>query len=171
MSSSIKPKRGCCPTCDNGKEIYTLGGFCKDHYWENNAKKKKEKAKAKGTDADKKKKLKELNVFFASQLIQVPDECENCGESLAYLKRSSMKKAIIAHILPKREKYGFPEVATHPQNRLFLCGDCHTNFDNKGEDFAVNMKAFPLILERFKEFKHLISEANKQRLPSYLKNI
>lgn len=169
--STIKTKIGCCPICANGKQIGLLGGFCQTHYWKNQAEKKKAKNKANGTDAEKKKKLKDLNVFFASQLLHVPETCENCSESLLYLKHSTMKKAIIAHILPKREIGGFPEVATHPQNRLFLCLNCHGDFDTKGEEFAVKMKAFPLILERFEKFSHLISEANKQRLPAYLKNL
>lgn len=169
--SRIKIKIGVCPECKNGKEIPLLGGKCQSHYWKGQAEKKKAKNKENGVDAEKKKKAKELNVFFASQLLQIPDNCENCNESLAYLKRSSMKKAIIAHILPKRERFGFPEVATHPQNRLFLCLQCHGDFDTKGEEFAVKMKAFPLILERFKKFSHLISETNKQRLPFYLKNL
>ena len=43
--------------------------------------------------------------------------------------------------------------------------------DNKGSDFVKNMKCFDLICERFFEFEHLLSEAEKQRLPFYFKDL
>lgn len=167
--STIKQKVGQCPECDNGKIIPLISGRCSVHYWRHRQEVNKKKNVVK--IEKKRQKSKELNVFFASQLLQVPNSCEECDADLTWLKNSKMRKAIIAHILPKREVGGFPSVATHPQNRMFYCGDCHTNFDNKGEEFVKKMRSLPTIIERFKKFEHFLSESDKQRLPSYLKNI
>lgn len=169
----LKMKIGRCIDCDPDapeKPIYSKKR-CKFHYWKNNEKENAEKKKAKGQTAKANETKKNLNIFFASQLLQTPDNCENCGASLQYLKNSKLRKSIIAHILPKREKYGFPEVATHPQNRVFLCSICHGDFDNKGEDFAPTMNCFNLICERFLLFSDQLNESSKQRLPFYFKDL
>lgn len=36
--SSIKQKKGYCPSCDNDKETYLIGGLCQSHYWQRRAK-------------------------------------------------------------------------------------------------------------------------------------
>jgi hypothetical protein len=171
MGSTIKRKEGVCCVENCKRPIYSKK-MCQEHYWKDNAKKNQEKKKANGTAAKKQKSAKELNIFFASQLLEVPKYCENnCGSSLDRLKNSKMRKAIIAHILPKREIGGFPSVATHPKNKLFLCLECHTDFDNKGADFAPTMDCFDLMCERFMEFKDQLSESDKQRLPFYFKDL
>ena len=158
-----------CPP--NFPETYiTKDGLCQNHYWSENAKKNAEKKKKNGTAKAKAKTAKDLNVFFASQLPEIPEKCEECSSSLKWQKMNNFK-SIIAHILPKRKVGGFPSVATHPKNRMFLCLDCHANMDNKGSDFVKNMKCFDLICERFFEFEHLLSEADKQRLPLHFKNL
>ena len=172
MASTIKPKKGRCKLCPpNFPETYiTKDGLCQNHYWSENAKKNAEKKKKNGTAKAKAKTAKDLNVFFASQIPEIPSCCENCGSSLKWQKMNNFK-SIIAHILPKRKVGGFPSVATHPKNRVFLCLECHTNMDNKGSDFVKNMKCFDLICERFFEFEHLLSEADKQRLPLHFQNL
>ena len=166
----IKRKQGVCDVENCSGQIYSKKK-CQFHYWQQNAKDNAEKKKTNGKAAAKQKNLKDLNVFFASQLLEVPEGCENCGDSLEYLKNSKMRKAIIAHILPKRPVGGFPNVSTHPKNKLFLCLDCHTDFDNKGADFATKMNCFDLMCERFMEFENLLSESDKQRLPFYFKDL
>lgn len=161
----MKAKKGICTDCGEGsKEKYLTAGRCEPHYKRHRAKVCAAKPKAK----DKKIFKAELNVFFASQILEIPTKCENCPNDIRYWKQVDPRR-LVAHILPKRPVGGFPTVAIHPKNRLFLCPDCHTNFDNKGEDFAVNMEALPIIIERFQEFKHLLTESEMQRIPSYLK--
>lgn len=159
----VKRKQGVCDVEGCSGQIYSKKK-CQFHYWRQNAKDNAEKKKNNGKTAAKQKTAKDLNLFFASQLLEVPDNCENCGCSLSYLKNSRMRKSIIAHILPKREMGGFPSVATHPQNRLFLCLDCHKNMDEKGKEFVLKMNCFPLLIERLNEFVHLVTE--RRRLPN-----
>ena len=151
-----------CPP--NFPETYiTKDGLCQNHYWKENAKKNAEKKKKNGTAKAKAKTAKDLNVFFASQLPEIPSCCENCGSSLKWQKMNNFK-SIIAHILPKRKVGGFPSVATHPKNSMFLCSDCHANMDNKGKEWVQQMNCFPLMIERLKEFVHLVKE--KRELPN-----
>lgn len=165
----IKAKEGVCVCCERKRLIYSRK-MCQDCYWIDNAKKNNEKKKNNGKKAEKLKTAKEMNLFFASQVPEIPERCEECGKSLKYQKMNNFK-SIIAHILAKRKVGGFPSVATHPKNRMFFCLICHTNFDNKGEDFVPTMKSFPLICERFLEFENELSEADKQRLPFYFKDL
>lgn len=164
--SSIKPKKGICVDCDpNSGEKYLTAGRCGFHYPIH--RKKISVAKLAG---GKKIKADKLNIFFASQLLEAPDLCENeCGKSIVYFK-NIRSRVIVAHILPKRENGGFPSVADHPKNRVFLCPDCHTNFDNLGSDFAKTMPALDLMRERFKEFSGVLTVSEFTRVPDYLKN-
>jgi len=137
--------------------------MCQSCYWKDNEKKNTEKKKNNGKAKEKSKTIKDLNVFFASQIPEIPNDCENCGGSLKWQKQNNFK-SIIAHILPKRPVGGFPSVATHPKNRMFLCLECHGNMDNKGKEWVQKMNCFDLMIERLKEFVHLIKE--KRELPN-----
>lgn len=165
--SSIKPKIGKCKDCPAGAAAKPLtAGRCQQHYWEYRNKVNSQKPAAKA----KKAKKASLNVFFASEILTTPNKCEECGGDLRYWRQSKVfARALIAHILPKREKGGFPTVATHPKNKMYFCPDCHTNYDNKGADYAAKMQSLPVMRERFNEFKHLLSESDLQRVPNYLK--
>lgn len=158
----IKAKEGVCVCCKRKRLIYSRK-MCQDCYWIDNAKKNNEKKKTNGKTAEKVKTAKEMNLFFASQAPEIPNDCENCGGSLKWQKQNRFK-SIIAHILPKRKDYGFPSVATHPKNRMFLCSECHANMDNKGKEWVQQMNCFPLMIERLKEFVHLVKE--KRQLPN-----
>ena len=167
--AGIKAKIGRCIDCPpDAPEKPLTKKRCQFHYWKNNAKENAEKKKSKGKE--KVKTAKEMNLFFASELPNIPERCENCNASLKWQKMNNYK-SIIAHILPKRKVGGFPSVATHPKNRVFLCLECHGNFDNKGAEYATKMNCFDVICERFMEFESLLSEADKQRLPFYFKDL
>lgn len=110
-----------------------------------------------------------LNVFFASQALEIPKHCENCGEELNAFT-SFQKRCVTAHILPKKENGGFPVVSTHPKNRMFLgvyCG-CHGEWDNKGAEDRAAMNVYPKAIERFQEFKGLLSQAELIKAKKYL---
>ena len=162
-------KKGVCVDCNCERLIYSKKR-CQECYWKNNAKENEAKKKKNGKTAEKKKTAKEMNLFFASQIPDIPNFCEECGESLKWQKQN-MFKSIIGHILPKRKVGGFPSVATNPNNRMFFCLSCHQNFDNKGEDFAPTMNCFDLMCERFMMFENQLSESDKQRLPYYFKDL
>lgn len=163
----MKTKIGICSLCPPGSNPTALiTDKCPPHYWSYRASLKKGNAKNKA----KEDKKAELSIFFADQLPQIPSRCENCNTDIrSYRANKKFWRSLVAHILPKRENYGFPTVATHPQNRVFLCPDCHGNYDNLGSYFAVKMECLPIMKERFNSFKHLLSESDLQRVPEYLK--
>lgn len=152
-------KKGVCVDCNCERLIYSKKR-CQECYWKNNAKENEAKKKKNGKTANKNKTAKEMNLFFASQIPDIPNFCENCGDSLRWQKQNNFK-SIIAHILPKRKVGGFPSVATNPNNRVFLCLICHHNMDDLGKDFVLKMNCFDLIIERLRKFVHLIKE-NKE---------
>lgn len=165
----LKSKEGVCVVCNCKRLIYSKKK-CQSCYWNDNRKKNNEKNKTNGKAKEKSKTIKDLNVFFASQIPEIPNDCENCGGSLKWQKQNRFK-SIIAHILPKRPVGGFPLVATHQKNRMFFCSTCHTDFDNKGAEFATTMQSFGLMCERFLEFENELTESDKQRLPYYFKDL
>lgn len=164
--SPIKIKIGKCEDCPEGSPDKPLTkGKCGFHYriYLN------KRSRAKPANVAKEENKKKLTVFFASQVLEAPDYCENeCGTSLRYFKEVR-SRVIVAHILPKRKTGGFPSLATHPKNRVFLCPDCHTNFDNKGAEFARTMPALKIMRERFAEFGKSLTVAEFMRVPDYLK--
>lgn len=106
--------------------------------------------------------------FFANQIANAPKCCENCGKPLTGTK-SINAAAIVCHIIPKG-KAGCPSVATHPMNRWFGCGDCHTDYDNKGAKFVQNMPIFETLRERVKVFYKKIAPAERRRVPLYFRS-
>lgn len=169
-NSTIKQNTGTCIEENCSYFGFLIAKKCQRHYWEQRAALKKDKpvktlisSKAVNTDD-----YKSQNTWFCEQILQIPKCCEECGADLSRLK-VWRPKIIIAHILPKRKVYGFPVVATHPENRMFYCWDCHTDFDTKGKDHAKQLKSLPLMRERFLSFRDLLSESELSRVPDYLK--
>jgi hypothetical protein len=122
--------------------------------------------KVKEAEKVKKEVKKSLSVFYLEQIAKAPKLCEECGKGL----RSSMcinPRAIICHILPKRTEM-FPSVATNSDNVFFGCNDCHHAFDNKGEDFIVKMKIYPILLERVAKLLPFMPDKELNKIPEYL---
>lgn len=167
--SSIKQKKGVCLDCDNGMEVPLIAGRCKTHYWRHRQKVNQQKKNNSVKSKTVKKKDAELEKWFEIQITQIPNTCENCDESLDYHKWKH-PRWLIAHILAKR-KTAFPEVKTHPLNRLFLCPDCHNNFDNGGKDI-VKMKCFRIAIKRLSKVIEWLPENRRVLLPEvFLKNL
>ena len=126
--------------------------------------------KGKKHNVEKREYKKELNVFFASQILQIPATCENCKTDIRFWRNDKrFSRSLVAHILPKRKIGGFPSVGTHPKNRVFLCPTCHTDFDNKGAEYAEKMPVLNIMRERFNEFKDILTKSELERVPKYLK--
>lgn len=115
---------------------------------------------------------KDLNVFFASMALVFPGYCENCGEKLKNYSPFDRRKQT-CHILPKTENGGFPTVATHPQNKVFMCCDSgcygHSKFDNGDSSDRIKMNVYNLAVERFKTFEHLLTPRERIKAYKYLK--
>lgn len=143
--------------------------FSKEELKEFNAPRASIRQVVKPVSDEEKKRRNDLNVFFASQALQIPDRCENCGERL-HATDHLERRAMIAHILPKSPNSGFPEVAIHPQNKMFLgprCG-CHPAWDNGDSNDRKKMACYSIALERFELFKHLIPDNKLPKAYTYL---
>lgn len=126
-------------------------------------------SKVKTLTPEEKKVKADLNVYFASQSLVFPSKCEECGVTLdAY--NSWERRCMTAHILEKN-KDAFPEVGSHPANKIFLgvknCS-CHVRYDQRGAKFRSEMKCYTVIIERFNQFKHLVPEEKLQKAYDYL---
>jgi hypothetical protein len=108
----------------------------------------------------------DLNVFFASQILVMPFLCDNCKQPL-HAFTAFEKRCCIAHILEKKK---FTTVAVHPQNKLFLCakGGCHHKYDNSTAKERSEMNIYPLAVERYNNFKELLTEAEIVKAEKYL---
>jgi 5-methylcytosine-specific restriction endonuclease McrA len=106
--------------------------------------------------------------FYRDQAAQAPKKCEECGQPLAGTMAIN-PAAVVAHILPKRREGGCPSVALHKNNRFFACGNCHTNYDQKGATYVQNMSIFEVLKKRVATFYHLIPENEVQNVPAYFR--
>jgi hypothetical protein len=161
--SGIQPKKGQCKDCEPGPHKYLTAGRCGFHYWKHRKAIKDADRKAKGLDVDKQAQKKALDLWYASQISKMPGCCENCSAPLI-LFAPWAAKAYIAHIVPKRN---FESVMIHPLNRVYLCGQCHTNFDNWGSDKVKLMPVMVIAIERFMQFKNTIHPDECRYLPDY----
>ena len=161
---SIKHKIGLCKKCPPGsKEVPLIAGLCKNHYWEH-----RRDVNSKKPAAQAKKVAKTVvGAFFASQSLVMPRCCEECGDPLPK-SPEWMRRACIAHIFRKRADFGFPSVDIHPMNKMFLCIDCHANFDNLGDIFITKMRMLPIIKERVAILLPLLTAKELARVPVYL---
>ncbi len=134
-------------------------------YW-----KQRQEMKLKGPkpEAVKRQEKKAKIAFFANGVLQAPGNCENCGNPLGGTK-SINPAAIVAHILPKSEKSGCPSVALHPLNKWYACGDCHTDYDNKGAAYVKSMPIFPVLVARVALFYDEIEDKERRRVPVYFR--
>lgn len=127
----MERKKKTCNECKKLDYIFSKG----------RCKKCSNKAYAKKSIDNKRKKISKtepskMGDWYKIQISIMPKCCEECGKSLA--PDMAINKTIpIAHIIPKSS---YPSVAAHPLNVLFLCGDHHTNYDNKGADYRKSMK-------------------------------
>jgi len=130
------------------------------------------KPENKKKDPAKDKIKKDLNVFFAEQALVFPERCEECGDRLNGSTMFDRRKST-CHILPKTASGGFPSVATHPQNKLFMCcmGGCHGHerFDNGDANDRIKMNVYSKAVERFKTFEHLLTPREHVRALKLLK--
>lgn len=166
-----------------GTDKITKKGYCKLHQSKRTDKKKKtfSRASVKTNEGKIRTYVKSNRIFenakaesrkhleeWFDSVIKVIDKnpyCWNCGKYIA----QSFRRAACAHIIPKRKTYGFPSVATHEMNYVVLgagCG-CHSKYDNSWED-AIQMKVWPIAVERFKAFKEFIDEGELKNLPDVL---
>lgn len=172
---SIKPRTGKCTDCGPEEpHRYIMAGRCcvspHFHYQKHRAAvaadKAKDKKKAKTLRTSAKSGMT-LGQWFNNQITMMPNECENCGEYLnPYAPWSA--RAYIAHLVPKRN---IESVMVHPLNRMFLCIDCHSNYDNWLNKDIMQMNCWPIAVARFEKFKHLIEQSEYKHLRDCFKDL
>ncbi len=163
----IKQKTGQCIDCPPGVIRYLTAGRCKGHYKAYRDKVCAERKAARDPDGKQKIAAGELKTYFANQALQMPRHCEECGAVLP-MSPPWLKKATNAHILAKRKTYGFPSVACHPQNMVFLCPlTCHQDFDQKGQDHIKQMKCLPILRERVAVLLPELTPQERNKVPEY----
>jgi len=166
---SIKLKQGRCEAEGCLYEGPLIARKCKTHYWKHRAEVNKKKPENKHKTNERAKRKAELDKWFEKQIKKIPEYCEECGTNLGGW-RLVMPRAIIAHILPKRTgPGGFPSVATHPENRMYYCPDCHNGYDNKGWSHVEKMKSFKKVKRRLQKFSGDLSEEEFNRIPEIFK--
>ncbi|MBB6236506.1 hypothetical protein HDC90_001118 [Pedobacter sp. AK013] len=158
----IKQKVGKCVDCPDGSiDRPLIAKRCTNgpHYHYQNHNSKRYAAKSSTNNKKKEDRVKLLNdglspaVWFQQQIALLPQYCENCEQPLIAWAKWNLG-AFIAHIIPKRD---FESVIVHPLNRLFLCIDCHTNYDRATSAEIKEMKCWPVALARFNHFKKQIN--------------
>jgi hypothetical protein len=139
-----------------------IAGKTQFAYWNDIRRKSASKKKALKAEDDTSAKLGEWFEYWKKMCSPF---CENCRASINKYDPLEVR-AVQAHILPKRARFGFPSVAHVRDNHLTLgvrCG-CHDRFDRSWSD-AVLMPVWPKALERFKLFEHLIAADERPRIP------
>ena len=158
------------------------GGYCFKHRESDPAFDRKQNKKAADKDAKKLRMLSNSNFTpntaaatfvtqenwytIAMRELAVTKKCQECGGFIP----SGFYRHAIAHILQKRKEYGFPSVATHPSNRLFLCAGngCHQIYDSSWEA-ASKMKVWPLAVIAFVEMYPFIDPSEHKNIPDILR--
>lgn len=92
--------------------------------------------------------------FTAEREIAKNPVCMECSAPIP----KKFYRAATAHIFPKSI---FPSVMANLNNRLFIGAGCGCHNKTHRLDTFSEMKVFPLAVERFNKFKHLITEKHK----------
>jgi hypothetical protein len=129
----------------------------------------KKSAKKLKQEAEEKKGGKDLAAakerWFQDRRKEMAGFCKNCGKP-SFKHSNEYFRYSIAHILAKRKSM-FPSVATHPDNWVELCGDCHHNLDNCMIDLT-DLSCWDEIVVKFQRIYPLIAQEEKKRIPYIL---
>lgn len=117
-----------------------------------------EKKGKKDSSADKER-------WFQDRRKEMAGFCKNCRNP-SYKKSQEYFRFSIAHILAKRKNM-FPSVATHPENWVELCGDCHTNLDNCMIDLT-DLACWDEVVVKFQKMYPSIAPEERKRIPKIL---
>lgn len=162
-------KIGVCQDCHDNVPRETIAGRCTRHYWAHRKRLYNEKLNHRMKVEISGAKLT-MNFWYAARIKELSGFCQECGTRLP-LHNPRYARACVAHILPKRDNL-FPSVKSHPLNYIELgpfCG-CHGKYDKSWDD-AIKMRVWPLAVERFKQFMHLIASKELRNLPAELYNL
>lgn len=130
------------------------------------AKKSKKKL---AQEAEEKKGKKDASSekerWFQDRRREMVGFCKHCGKP-SFKNNHEYFRRSIAHILAKRKSM-FPSVATHPDNWIELCGDCHTDLDNCMIDL-INLSCWDEVVVKFQKIYPDIALPEVKRIPNVL---
>lgn len=130
------------------------------------AKKSKKKL---AQEAEEKKGKKDPSAekerWFQDRRKEMKGRCKNCTKP-SFKNSHEYFRFSIAHILAKRKNM-FPSVATHPDNWIELCGDCHQNLDNCMIDLT-DLACWDEIVVKFQNMYPYIASEERKRIPNIL---
>lgn len=164
----IKPKYGHCETCD--KYAILISKKCQYCYPKFRAKvcaeRNLKRAEKKGVDLklmpnQAAETFSSLEWWFKEFSKKMTGKCANCGSKTC--KGTKIYKNSCCHIFPKAH---FPSVASHPENGVELCfwsPSCHTNMDEQGIEFMIQMNCWEEMVRKFRTFEHLLTQEEKAR--------
>ncbi len=165
----LKPKYGVCIDCPPGTPPrFLTAGRCQTHYWNHRRQISAEKSRNRNSDLLKPNILGVWFDFHNSNNLWI---CENCGINLNPYN-PEIRSSCQAHILPKEH---FKSVMGVLDNHMTLGGlhqpcFCHSSYDSNWSK-AVSMAVFPIAIERFMKFKHLILPQEVRRLPGVFREL
>lgn len=103
--------------------------------------------------------------WFQERRKEMSGFCKNCQRP-SFKKSDEYFRFSIAHLFAKRKNM-FPSVATHPENWLELCGDCHTNLDNCIIDL-IDLACWDEVVVKFQKIYPSIASEEKKRISGVL---
>lgn len=129
----------------------------------------KKSAKKIHQEAEEKKGKKDSSAekerWFQERRREMTGKCSNCGKPSCKNSNEYFRFSI-AHILAKRKSM-FPSVATHPENWIELCPDCHTNLDQCMIDLT-DMSCWNEVVVKFQKIYPQVAKEERRRIPNIL---
>jgi hypothetical protein len=117
-----------------------------------------EKKGKKAPSADKER-------WFQERRREMTGKCKNCQKPSCKNSNEYFRFSV-AHILAKR-KGMFPSVATHPENWIELCQNCHQDLDNCMIDLTA-LACWDEVVVKFQKIYPSIAAEEKKRIPDIL---
>lgn len=130
------------------------------------AKKSKKKL---AVEAEEKKGKKDPSAekerWFQDRRKEMTGKCKNCQKPSSRNSHEYFRFSI-AHILAKRKSM-FPSVATHPENWLELCQNCHQDLDNCMINLT-DLNCWDEVVVKFQKIYWSIATEERKRIPDIL---
>lgn len=151
-------------------------GYCKNHqYLRSKIENKEPKDRGLFIRSDNETNVnnykKALQMWFNERHKEMTVNCQNeCGrKTLKFVQHGIPNwKFSVCHILPKSPTNGCPSVACEQNNVIYLCNECHQEYDSSWEK-AKSMKVWHLAKMKAKTFIHLIPFDEYKKFLDYFK--
>lgn len=129
----------------------------------------KKSAKKLAQEAEEKKGKKDPSAdkerWFQDRRKEMIGKCSHCQKPSCKNSHEYFRYSI-AHILAKRKSM-FPSVATHPENWIELCQNCHQDLDNCMIDLT-QLACWNEVVVKFQKIYPSIAPEERKRIPDIL---